>query len=104
MLLRDLLDLFNLLGLLGLFGRRQDRAARAHTGSVHGGRHLADGTGDRGEARDGHDAEARRERLAGMVAGWGRALRLLPSFARGGPPAVAPPEVARLSRLAGEAE
>jgi hypothetical protein len=39
-----------------------------------------------------------------MVTGWGRALRLLPGFARGGAPAVAPAEVARLSRLPGEAE
>jgi len=40
---------------------------------------------------------ARRGRLSGMAAGWGRALRHLPSFARTGAPAPSPAEVARLS-------
>jgi GT2 family glycosyltransferase len=40
----------------------------------------------------------RRERLAGMLAGWRRALRHLPAFVRLGPPMPPAAEVARLSR------
>jgi GT2 family glycosyltransferase len=41
----------------------------------------------------------RRRRLAGMAAGWGRALRLFPAFVHLGRPVPPPAEVARLSRL-----
>jgi GT2 family glycosyltransferase len=37
----------------------------------------------------------RRERIAGILAGWGRAVRLLPSFARRGTPAVPLGEIRR---------
>ncbi|HVR07480.1 MAG TPA: glycosyltransferase [Thermoanaerobaculia bacterium] len=43
-------------------------------------------------------AAADRSRVAGILAGWGRALRHLPAFARGGAPAPPLAEVARLSR------
>lgn len=70
MLLRDVLD------VLALVGRRRDPAA---SGELVG-------AGDR------------RERLAGMLAGWWRALRHLPAFLRFGPPLPPAAEVARLSR------
>jgi GT2 family glycosyltransferase len=70
MLLRDVLD------VLALAGLRRDPAA----------------SGEIARAGD------RRERLAGMLAGWGRALRHLPAFLRCGPPVPPAAEVARLSR------
>jgi GT2 family glycosyltransferase len=80
MLLRDLLDVAGPAALLHALRRRDDR-------------------GLTGESGAGHAATlSRRGRLTGMVAGWGRALRQLPSFARIGTPAPAPAEVARLSR------
>jgi GT2 family glycosyltransferase len=70
MLLRDVLDLLTLIGI-----------------------------------RRGHDAPGRsapppdrRERMAGILAGWRRALRHLPAFVRPGPAAPPVAEVARLSR------
>jgi GT2 family glycosyltransferase len=45
------------------------------------------------------DPRGGTERLAGMVAGWGRAIRHLPSFAHRGASVPPPAEVARLSRL-----
>jgi len=77
MLLRDLLDVIGPAALLHALRRRD--------------RHLL--PGDSG-ARPGN----RRGRLAGMAAGWARALRQLPVFARTGPPAPPPAEVARQSR------
>jgi GT2 family glycosyltransferase len=77
MVLRDLLDVIGPADLLHALGRRD--------------RHFL--PGDSG-ARPGN----RRGRLAGMAAGWSRALRRLPAFARTGPPAPPPAEVARLSR------
>jgi GT2 family glycosyltransferase len=80
MLLRDLLDLAGPAALLHPLRRRDDR-------------------GLPGESGAGHAAPlSHRGRFTGMVAGWGRALRQLPSFARIGTPAPAPAEVARLSR------
>jgi GT2 family glycosyltransferase len=83
MLLRDFLDAINAItaidasSLLARAGARRDRAA-ASGGFVH--------------------AAGRRERLAGMLAGWRRALRHLPAFVRLGPPVPPAAEVARLSR------
>ena len=77
MLLRDLLDVAGPAALLHELLRRDSGLP----------------AGDRGTGpRD------RRGRLSGLAAGWGRALRHLPSFARTGAPAPAPAEVARLSR------
>jgi GT2 family glycosyltransferase len=77
MLLRDLLDVVGPAALLHALLRRDRRLL----------------PGDRGTGPG-----ARRGRLSGMAAGWGRALRHLPAFARTGAPAPAPAEVARLSR------
>ncbi len=77
MLLRDLLDAVGPAVLLHALLRRDRRLL----------------PGDRGTGPG-----ARRGRLSGMAAGWGRALRHLPAFARTGAPAPAPAEVARLSR------
>jgi GT2 family glycosyltransferase len=77
MLLRDLLDVA---GPAALFHALLRRARRLLPG-------------DRGTGPG-----ASRGRLSGMAAGWGRALHHLPSFARTGPPAPSPAEVARLSR------
>jgi GT2 family glycosyltransferase len=77
MLLRDLLDVAGPAALLS--PRRAQGQLRVPP--------------ERG-ARPGHGSLT----LAGMMAGWGRALHHLPAFARGGPPAPAPAEVARLSR------
>jgi N-acetylglucosaminyl-diphospho-decaprenol L-rhamnosyltransferase len=82
MALRDLLDLLRLFDLPG----GHDRGA--------GG-----GGGPRDDAGGGGYGSLDRERLAGMLAGWGRAARHLPAFVRRGPPAASPAEVARLSRL-----
>jgi N-acetylglucosaminyl-diphospho-decaprenol L-rhamnosyltransferase len=77
MLLRDLLDAAGPAALLGPRGafRRQ----------------LSPGEGGGGPGY-------RRLRLSGMAAGWGRAVRHLPAYARRGAPAPAPAEIARLSR------
>ena len=80
MLLRDLLDLAGPAALLRALGRHDSRGLPGESGAAPG----SPGT--------------RRGRLTGMVAGWGRALRQLPAFARIGAPAPAPAEVARLSR------
>ena len=77
MLLRDLLDAVGPAVLLHALRRRDRRLLPGDRGSGPG---------------------ARRGRLSGMAAGWGRALRHLPAFARTGAPAPAPAEVARLSR------
>ena len=77
MLLRDLLDVVGPAALLHALLRRDRRLL----------------PGDRGTGPG-----ARRGRLSGMAAGWGRALRHLPAFARTGAPAPSPAEVARLSR------
>ncbi len=77
MLLRDLLDVVGPAALLRALLRRD--------------RPLLPG-------ESGADSGAGSGRLSGMPAGWGRALRQLPAFTRGGPPATAPAEVARLSR------
>jgi GT2 family glycosyltransferase len=80
MLLRDLLDVAGPAALLHALLRRDRRLL----------------PGDRGTGPTGPGA--RRGQLSGMAAGWGRALRHLPAFARTGAPAPAPAEVARLSR------
>jgi GT2 family glycosyltransferase len=77
MLLRDLLDVVGPAALLHALLRRDRRLL----------------PGDRGTGPG-----ARRGRVSGMAAGWGRALRHLPAFARTGAPAPSPTEVARLSR------
>jgi len=77
MVLRDLLDVAGPAALLHALLRR-DRPLLP---------------GDRGTGPG-----AGRGRLSGMAAGWGRALRHLPAFARTGAPAPTPAEVARLSR------
>ncbi len=77
MLLRDILDVAGPAALLG----SQDGRGRERHGAA-------------GETGDGGS----RLRLAGLLAGWWRALRLLPAFARCGAPALPPAEVARLSR------
>jgi GT2 family glycosyltransferase len=77
MLLRDLLDVAGPAALLRALLRRDRRLL----------------PGDRGTGPG-----ARRGRLSGMAAGWGRALRHLPAFARTGAPMPSPAEVARLSR------
>jgi GT2 family glycosyltransferase len=77
MLLRDLLDAAGPAALLGPLRARW--------------RHPSPG---KGGGSPGH----RRLRLAGMAAGWGRAARHLPAYARRGAPAPAPAEIARLSR------
>ena len=77
MLLRDLLDVAGPAALLRALLRRDRRLL----------------PGDRGTGPG-----ARRGRLSGMAAGWGRALRHLPAFARTGAPTPSPAEVARLSR------
>jgi GT2 family glycosyltransferase len=77
MLLRDLLDAAGPAALLDVLLRRERRLLPGDRGSGPG---------------------ARRDRLSGMAAGWGRALRHLPAFAHTGAPAPAPAEVARLSR------
>ena len=76
MLLRDLLDVAGPAALRHALLRRDRRPL----------------PGDRGTGPG-----ARRGRLSGMAAGWGRALRHLPSFARTGAPEPSPAEVARLS-------
>lgn len=76
MLLRDLLDVVGSAALLHALLRRDRRLP----------------PGDRGTAPG-----ARRGRLSGMAAGWGRALRHLPAFARRGAPAPSPAEITRLS-------
>jgi hypothetical protein len=48
--------------------------------------------------RDLLDLFAHRAPPAAIVAGWGRALRHLPAFARRGAPSPPPAELARLSR------
>ncbi|HEV3454917.1 MAG TPA: glycosyltransferase [Thermoanaerobaculia bacterium] len=82
MMLRDLLDIA---GPAALLGPRLPGPHRAP------GRQLQPPESVTG-------AGSRRLRLAGMLAGWGRALRHLPAFARRGAPAPPPAEVARLSR------
>ena len=77
MLLRDLLDVAGPAALLRALLRRDRRLL----------------PGDRGTGPG-----ARRGRLSGMAAGWGRALRHLPAFARTSAPTPSPAEVARLSR------
>ncbi len=86
MLLRDLLD------LAGPFATRRspDRSADRELGGAAPG-------ADR-SAAPGADRSAGRRRLTGAIAGWGRALRHLPAFARRGPSAPPLAEVARLSR------
>jgi len=80
MLLRDLLDLAGPAALVRALGRRDSRGLPGESGAAPGSQ------------------GARRGRLTGMAAGWGRALRHLPAFARIGAPVPAPAEVARLSR------
>jgi hypothetical protein len=82
MLLRDLLDIA---GPAALLGPRLPGPHRAP------GRQLQ-------PPQRATGAGSRRLRIAGMLAGWGRALRHLPAFARRGAPAPLPAEVARLSR------
>jgi len=76
MLLRDLLDVAGPGALLHARRRRRGRLLPGESGAGPG----------------------TSERLAGMAAGWGRALRQLPAFARSGAPAPVPAEIARLSR------
>jgi GT2 family glycosyltransferase len=77
MLLRDLLDVVGPAALLHALLQRDRRLLPGDRGTAPGARHG---------------------RLSGMAAGWGRALRHLPAFARAGAPAPSPAEVARLSR------
>lgn len=77
MLLRDLLDAAGPAALLDALLRRDRRLLPGDRGSGPG---------------------ARRGRLSGMAAGWARALRHLPAFARTGAPVLSPTQVARLSR------
>jgi N-acetylglucosaminyl-diphospho-decaprenol L-rhamnosyltransferase len=100
LMLRDLLDLIRLFAPRAEARDRPERGGRAGEGrrADPGERTdpFAGGAGGRSlPSRRGLD----RERLAGMVAGWGRALRHLPAFVRRGAPAAPPSEVARLSRL-----
>jgi GT2 family glycosyltransferase len=77
MLLRDLLDVVGPVALLRALLRRDRRLLPGDPGTGPG---------------------ARRGRHSGVAAGWGRALRHLPAFARTGAPAPPPAEIARLSR------
>jgi GT2 family glycosyltransferase len=77
MLLRDLLDV---VGPAALFSARRRRDRQFHPSEAG----IGPGSG--------------RGRLWGLAAGWARALRQLPAFARAGPPAPPQAEVARLSR------
>jgi N-acetylglucosaminyl-diphospho-decaprenol L-rhamnosyltransferase len=100
LILRDLLDLIRLFAPRAAAGGHPERRGGAGAGKgADPGEHadpFAGGASGRSvPSRLGFD----RERLAGMVAGWARALRHLPAFVRRGAPAAPPSEVARLSRL-----